>query len=323
MTIIRTNNFDGGTTAATVTTGNSGGTSGTAWDLVSILTGSTGVYTATSYRGTRGLDWGTDASTSATVTLRWGDTLGLSAAAIRLWIYLPAIAPTVASTIATFSNVVSGTSTRICGLTITTANKLAVQDATSTTLWNSPTVLPTQTWLRLEMWAIPGVTAANGQIAGGWGRADSALSESYTSPATVNAGTGTVDRVAIGKLGGTWSNIHVLADEVALADTAAFIGPSLNNSGSAALSGSGTLSATGRAVQAGIASLTGSGTLTTSGLVRLRGTATMSGSGTLIPHNTASAQNIYPQQWNGSSWVRLPIFRWTGTSWIATTINGY
>jgi hypothetical protein len=51
----RVNSAEGGTDAATVTTANSGGTSGDAWDSVNIPSGTTLTFaTAAAYKGSRG-----------------------------------------------------------------------------------------------------------------------------------------------------------------------------------------------------------------------------------------------------------------------------
>jgi len=224
MTIIRANTAEGGTNGTTVSTGNSGGASGNAWDLVNIPAGQTLTYTASAFAGSHGFDVGTDTGTVAGAQMRWGDALALTQGALRAFVYLPATAPSVTAIVAQVSTNNSGTIGSCGKLAISPSGKLALQDAAGTTLWNSPSVLPTGQWLRLELWAIPGTTTSNGQLAAGWASGAAALSESFTSTATANAGTGPIGRASFGKLSGTWSTVHVLFDRIAVADTAAFIG---------------------------------------------------------------------------------------------------
>src|SRR3984885_13760803 len=76
MTVLTSNSFDGGTSGATVTTGNSGGWSNWPFDNVSVGTGATLQYSsAQAAHGNLGLQVDTG-STAAQAYVGWSTTLG-------------------------------------------------------------------------------------------------------------------------------------------------------------------------------------------------------------------------------------------------------
>jgi hypothetical protein len=222
MAVLRQNTADGGTNGTTVSTGNSGGASGTAWDLVSIPTG-TLTYSSTQARqGTLSYKVVTTAATAAEGILRWGDTLALPAASLRCYVFLPGTNPTVAATLAQFSTN-GGAIAASTKLALSTTGKLQLQDATGAGLWTSTSALPTGVWVRLEMYAQPGTTTTNGVAGAGYATGTGALTEQFTT-STANAGTAVIGRAQFGKNSGTWATQTFYMDDIALGNTAAFLG---------------------------------------------------------------------------------------------------
>lgn len=237
MTIIRQNTADGGTDGGTVTAANSAGGSGTAWDLVSIPTGALTFSAAQAQQGALSYAVTTTASSAGEGLLRWGDSLGLTAASSRVFVYLPAANPTVNTSLVRFSTNNAGTVANACTLTLNTIGKLLVQDSAGAVLFTSASALPKSTWVRLELYCQPG-TSTTGVIGAGYATGTGALAEQYTS-STANIGSGPIGRWQIGKLAGTWATQTFYLDNAALADTAAFIGTaSANNPPTAAASAS-------------------------------------------------------------------------------------
>jgi hypothetical protein len=224
VTIIRGNTAEGGTNGTTVSTGNSGGTSGTAWDLVSIPTGTLTYSNTQAQQGTLSHKFVTTTATTAEAIVRWGDALNLTAASLRFYVFLPGTNPTVATTLAQFSTNNSGTIAGSAKAVLATTGKLAIQDAAGTSLFNSTNVLPTNTWVRIELFVSPGTTTSNGTIGGGYATGTGALTEQFTSTATVNAGVGPIGRAQFGKNSGTWSTQTFYMDDMALGNTGTFIG---------------------------------------------------------------------------------------------------
>lgn len=289
MAVIRQNTANGGTNGTTVTTGNSGGGSTTAWDLVSIPTGQTLTYSNTqAFDGTLSYKITNDTSTAAGALLRWGDTLALTSAALRVYVYLPGTNPTVAVNLATFSTNNSGTIASSCKLVLMTTGKLQLQDSSSTGIWTSTNVLPTNTWVRLELYATPGATSTSGVVGAGYATGTGALTEQFTS-STVNTGSGPIGRAQFGKTSGTWSGVTFYMDNIALGNTAAFIG-------TAALS---TVTCNAGADQSNIepwTTVTLSGTDSDSGgtIVTRAWTQTAGTTATLTNANTATATYTCP-----------------------------
>lgn len=226
MTIVKVNSADGGTNGAAVTAGNSGGTSGDAFSVVSAGTGHTLTFSSTSpYAGAMCFDVGTDTSTNQ-VVLRYGDTLGLAQAGMRFFIKLPATLPNVQLNI---GYLYTSTTIRAGAVCINNVGHLVVQDSAGTNLWTSPSALPTGAWVRVELWAKPGTSSTTGQIGGGYATganlATTSFTESFTSAATVNASTGNIIRAQIGKLAGSFPSAqHFQLDSLVLTNTGAFIG---------------------------------------------------------------------------------------------------
>lgn len=223
MAVLRQNTADGGTNGTTVSTGNSGGASGTAWDLVAIPTG-TLTYSSTQARqGTLSYKVTTTAATAAEGILRWGDALALTAASLRCYVFLPGTNPTVATTLAQFSTNNSGTIAGSAKVALSSSGKLQIQDAAGTGLFNSTAALPTGVWVRIELYCQPGTTTSNGTIGGGYATGTGALTEQFTT-STANAGLGPIGRAQFGKNSGTWATQTFYLDDLAVGDTAAFLG---------------------------------------------------------------------------------------------------
>lgn len=307
-----TNTAEGGTDGTAVDTVNSGGGSGTAFGSVTTDSGATLTYSATA-ANTGALSYHHAASVSGHTyygTGSWTSTKG------RLRFYVNFSSLVAFQFIQTVDS-----NAALCYLNTTASGGFAVVNAAGTVLYSSTGKVSTGTWYRVEFIIVRGTSTSTGTLQYALYSGNSTVALDSFTTSTTNAGTGTLTRFNIGKVS-SGSACDFYIDDIAADDTAAtFIGPV--QTATAAFTGSGTLTASGIKVSAGKAVFTGSGALTTTGVPKLRSTAAMSGSGTLIPHNSVTAQNISPQQWNGSSWVQLPIYRWSGTAWVVTTITGY
>ena len=141
------NNFDGGTNTTTVTTGNSGGASGTAFDVVNIPASGTTIFDNTEYA--HGSLSGKLATTTAgLVYTAWGEqTVGLQP---KLWfreyLYFTAF-PGSSQRVLEF---LTGSAAAAAGVIVNTAGKVLAVDSAGTTITTSSTSIPLNKWFRIE-----------------------------------------------------------------------------------------------------------------------------------------------------------------------------
>lgn len=151
MTVL-TNSAEGGTSGATVTTGNSGGASGDAWSGVAINAGAvtydnTRAHTgALSYKivgatsGNNHLAW-----SLGTVTEAWG----------RVYLYLTGLPAANLGVIRLRSG-----SAQAARIDITTGGLIQLRNAADATIATGATAVATGQWVRLEWHVIAGTTGA-------------------------------------------------------------------------------------------------------------------------------------------------------------------
>lgn len=136
------NTFNGGTAGSTITVGNSGGASGTAFDFVEILTGATATYQSTSVaHGARCANI-TGNGAHAFLQHNTPDTTTLTT---RFYVRFPS-APTVSCQLYTPRN----SATYIGGVNISNALKFQVTNTAGTPLFTSATLNVDQ-WYRVEI----------------------------------------------------------------------------------------------------------------------------------------------------------------------------
>lgn len=218
------NTAEGGSNTTAVTTANSGGVSGDAWQLVTAsatcsltFDNTHAAHGALAYKvllgATAGESYG-EWSTSLTAAATAGPLYA------RAYLYFTAN-PTIAVNPFRWLS-----TTTLRGLVqITTAGKIAVLNSAGTAVGTSSASIPLNQWFRLEA-SIVGSATAGQIIARLYNTADStAVTETITSAATINTG-GTIDRCRYGHAGTGSSNLTFWMDDIAGSDVT-WPGPSL------------------------------------------------------------------------------------------------
>jgi hypothetical protein len=153
------NSFEGGTNATTITTGNSGGTSGTAFDAVTISGSNTLTYSTTSpARGTLGMAVAIPGSSGNPAYATWAGSLitdqvgGTTATTYgRVYLKLPAI-PNPGGTGATLMRAMnSAGSAQRWSVRLNSSGQIQVADGTNTVIATSTTTLTSGTVWRIEV----------------------------------------------------------------------------------------------------------------------------------------------------------------------------
>jgi hypothetical protein len=192
--VARTNSAEGGTNGTGVTTGNSGGASGTAWELVNLGTGGAIAFSnVTPKEGS--LCYLCTPASSQQQFLRWTEAAADSA---MLSVYIRfATLPGATS----YYLALRSTSAQTCQMTISSTGRVAVQDAASTVLSTSAVgeVITIDTWYRLELRGVKGTTSSNGTIQAAFYLGDSTTAIWSYSSATVDAGTAQIVNTRIGR----------------------------------------------------------------------------------------------------------------------------
>lgn len=212
------NTFEGGTNGATITTSNSGGASGTAWDFIEILAGATATYTTTASNGSRAASF---TGNGAHAYLQWYIT-STTKMSLRAYVRLPALPS------AEFQAITPRSTTDYIGsVNFTTAGKIKLTSAApgTPTLFTATTALSVNTWYRVEVsWEV-GTTTANGKVQFKYFLGDGTTAiESFTST-TANLGTSPIVDLRLGKINNT-GNTPIMIDSVTYDPaTVALLGP--------------------------------------------------------------------------------------------------
>lgn len=157
MSLVITNNANGGTNGSGVTYHNSGETSGEAPSYILIGTGASIKFTNTPARGALSYEFKTT-GTSAESFLAF-DTSSISTAYLRFYVYLPTLTPA---------------STRLCHLNDGTAiswtmgiradGRLSIRDSSSAQMSISSLALPTGRWVRIEARVVSSATVGTSTV---------------------------------------------------------------------------------------------------------------------------------------------------------------
>lgn len=214
------NTAEGGSDETAVTTGNSGGSSGDAWDSVSIGTAATLVFdTAQAVRGSLSYRHATGA-TSTTANARWTSTT-LTGSPSQLWgrFYCRFSDPLSDRSIARAR---SGT-TQVIRLQITSSGTIQLRNSANSVVATSSTVLSADTWYRIEFNAVPGTTATS--------EFKIFVGDSTTATETVNGSSDyssatTVDEFGIGNFANGADAPSMWYDDIE-ANSSGYPGPSL------------------------------------------------------------------------------------------------
>ena len=146
------NSAEGGTSGALVTTGNSGGASGTAFNAVS------GVYFRADGAHGGALALGVDNPGTALGNIRWGLGNDSTLLACRLWLRLSTV-PTVYGVLVHISDAADATVARIG---YDSVGRLTIQQPGSLTVWTATAPLAAGTLYRVEMILNTGTTSLDG-----------------------------------------------------------------------------------------------------------------------------------------------------------------
>lgn len=154
-----TNTAEGGTSGITVTTANSGGASGDAWDAVVIAGASTLTYSdVQSVHGD--LAYAVNGGGSGGATIQWTTSLGASPTELygRLYLYLPGNPA---------SNLIliqcSGNAGNAWRIVVTTAGLVSLRNASNAEVAASTTAVSTGQWVRLE-WHVVITSGTTGDL---------------------------------------------------------------------------------------------------------------------------------------------------------------
>lgn len=224
MALPLSNNAEGGTNGATVTTGNSGGTSGNAWDLVTIGTTCTAVYTTTAAHGLLAYAF-TTGTTSGVSTAGWTTSVGtLSAVYGRAYVNLSGGLP--ATTDANIQHKGSGSSSA-GNIQIDTGGHIVAQTPGFATAFTFTAAMSTATWYRIEWHMVAGAAGVGSMQVLLYSADSTSAIEQHTDNANAWGGTGTT----ITETDYGWTNSHpsqptIIFDSIAIATTG-FLGPDI------------------------------------------------------------------------------------------------
>lgn len=215
--VTKTNNAEGGTSGTTVTTLNSGGASGTAWDLLSFPSGNIQFNSSAALHGSLGYRFA-PASGQQCLT-RWtgfSSTTGVT----RVYHTLPNTPATTES----FCSIYTSTGTAVISWQVNTSGKYILNDAAG-----GGQFISTNSWAatdRVEMSWTVGTTTSNGAFNWALFRADAATATETHSSTTANLGTTNWDRVQFGKVSSTtYADVFSQDDLAAASGTTTFFGP--------------------------------------------------------------------------------------------------
>lgn len=249
------NGFEG-TSAATISTSNSGG-SDTQWSAVSNTIGTTTYDNAVSHNGSTAGKFQTT-GLSGSPFAAWTSGVSATTVYIRFYFYVTALPSGNIS----LSQILSGT-TVVASVRLTSAGKI-VQLRNGTTVSATGTAtMSTGTWYRIEQKVVAG-TGTAGSVetriyVGDSTTATETLTESSTSVGSAAAATIARFGLPVGL-----ASTLVYIDDAAFSDINAFIGPTgpPTVAGAATLSEAGAISAAGSVRQAGSGTLSEGSTLT-------------------------------------------------------------
>lgn len=208
------NTAEGGTDGLTVTTGNSGGASGTAFYQVFPSTGTIVYSSEQAHTGTYSYKVTPGSVTSAKLAYSWwngNNTLQMSTSA---YVYLTGL-PTTGIQFLYINNAVN----TCANLGISGSGRPFLQDIDST-INNGVTVLPLATWLRFELTVIVGTSSTTGTIIASIFSGDSMTSLYSFTTTSKNTGTSPLAFITIGKGSNAGDMATMYIDDFTVTDAA-------------------------------------------------------------------------------------------------------
>jgi hypothetical protein len=264
------NGAEGGTNTTVVTSGNSGSTSGNAFDTV---TGSPTFSTTQAMGGTLAYSFIT--AGAATWSLNWTTALGGSFATISGRVYIYCTSFTVAPLIARGRD---GSANQVFRIVTDTSGHIVLRVGTGNTLVGTTTAaMSTNTWYRVE-WTINVGTSSQVDV---WFYAgDGTSAADHITSATANTGTGNIAELNYGIFTSTASVPQFYLDDLAVSNGAA-PGPARisGSAGSGAGTGAVTAAAPADSPNAGAGSGTGASNTPAAAVAPPVGNAAGSGAG--------------------------------------------
>jgi hypothetical protein len=219
------NNFSGGSSGGTISTGNSGGASGNAFDSVIVGTTSSLTYdTAHTIHSVLSAKSANGTPTTNSI-LEWAASLGGSFPQVWFRTYLYITANPVSN--ARFFDARQG-STAGASIAITTAGKIAAQDTSFTTQATSTTVMPQNAWVRIEGYVIGSASAGQIQVKIFTTPDATSPAETITTAGNLNT-LGTINRVDYGNPSSAVSYTFWMADVGV--STTGYTGPAVARTG--------------------------------------------------------------------------------------------
>lgn len=224
MTLPLTNNFESGTSGITITAGNSGSGTANAFDNVIVSNGAAVYSSTTAAHGTLSGSFSTTAAGGVAYTL-WTSSVGTQGT-----VYGRAYFNITANPAAADANVQHrGTGGSSAGnIQIGTTRQLIMQTPAFTTSHTFTSVIPLNTWIRVEWQMVAGGAGVGSLTVNYYATADSTtVTETFTDNTNAWGGTGGIAEVDFG-----WTNTHasqptLFVDDVGVSATG-FLGPAVN-----------------------------------------------------------------------------------------------
>ncbi len=218
MALTKTNNAEGGTSGSAVSTANSGGTSGTAWNLLSSPSGNITYDTASAIHGSLG--YALAPASGSQAVLRWTGFNDLTGV-VRFYLTvdsLPAANESIFAAYTTGSALVLSVGMRSDGTYI-------ISDSTTLTV-GTHTTNAYQAGDRIELSWTVGASTTTGSFNFAFYRGDNTTAVETKSGSTQNFGTTNWDYAQFGKNGtSTWTSQLHFDDFAGASGTTTFFGP--------------------------------------------------------------------------------------------------
>jgi hypothetical protein len=216
---LRVNTAEGGTNTTIITTGNSGGASGDAWDAISAS-----AFTFSSTEAMTGSLSMRTTNTALQAYARW-NTTG-TAYACRAYFWIGGSTTADESLISFFD---AAGASQIAYIRPQGTGRVRFGTTGNSNVWTATNTYPTSQWLRFELYAVPGATTSDGiaSLAYYYGHDTTPIESFSASNLNIGGGGGSFGHIRVGKGSGALAQ-YIYVDDVAL-DTAAtgLLGPSV------------------------------------------------------------------------------------------------
>lgn len=204
---IQTNTAEGGTNGVTVTAGNSGGASGTAFGTVG--TGAGGAIIYSNEQAAHGtLSWKCTPGTGAQ-TMLWNQTGSGAVFSTRFYVYLTGYP----SAETQWHLVQTSGGALVAGMNLTTAGKLKVFNSAATTLATFTNSVPLNTWTRITLFGT--INATTGSVTAKMYPGDSLTATETQAFTNTNTGSTDAGRALFGKFTAAGTMVSYYLDDFA------------------------------------------------------------------------------------------------------------